>query len=145
MSNILSYYLLKPRYACCIVYECCGDVAAGQPSASATRMAQSSEIRMRERRSARGAAGAGGRAKPRQGKGRRTGIHLLIRPRRKSPCIYFELGERGAGWGVRADADAAMPVWRQKDSPAPPATPYTIARGHRAPVSSLVGRSAALS
>ncbi|CAH0695303.1 unnamed protein product [Spodoptera exigua] len=42
----------------------------------------------------RHAAGAGGRAKA-----GRQATYLLIRPRRKSPCIYFELACAGVGTG----------------------------------------------
>lgn len=77
-------------------------------------------------RGRRGAAGAGGRAKAAAG-GRRA-TYLLIRPRRKSPCIYFEWS--GAGptrSGGRGQTP--VPVWRQKDSPAPRAP----RRGHAQP------------
>lgn len=58
----------------------------------------------------RHAAGAGGRAKA-----GRQATYLLIRLRRKSPCIYFELAgasgvwaRPGRGRGARADADAGL-------------------------------------
>lgn len=71
-------------------------------------------------------AEAGGRANV--ANGARKAVYLFIRPRRKSPCIYFEwAARRGAGHG-----QTLMPVWRQKDSPAPRAS---RARGHPPPLS----------
>lgn len=55
-----------------------------------------------------------------------------------------------SSWPVRARARAAgrgqtpMPVWRQKDSPAPRAPPRRAARGHRAPVPFLAVASECL-
>lgn len=67
----------------------------------------------------RHAAEAGGHAKA-----GRQATYLLIRPRRKSPCIYFEWADAGTGGGARADTDAGL---------APkgfPSAPRASPRGH---------------
>lgn len=66
-----------------------------------------------------GNGGGGGRTcqccgRPEAGK---QATYLFICPRRKSPCIYFERG--GAGGAARGGSQTPLPVWRQKDSPAP--------------------------
>lgn len=68
----------------------------------------------------RHAAGAGGRAKA-----GRQATYLLIRPRRKSPCIYFELAGAGTGegGGARADADAGLAPEGFPSAPRPASPP----------------------
>lgn len=88
---------------------------AGRGTASAPRSSQQIAAR----------GGGTGRKASGHAKAGRRATYLLIQSKRKSPCIYFEwaVGRAGVARAGAGRGQTPLPVWRQKDSPAPRPAP----------------------